>query len=299
MEGFFLSLNPFNPHQMRRISLLPEDVDAIVFWTKNPRPFLRALRELDARGYRYYFLFTLNDYPTLLEPALPPLTERIDSFRQLSDAVGPAKVIWRYDPIICSSLTPPAYHVDRLAALGEHLAGCSERLIISLLDYYGKVKRRLKTLEALHGAAFTDLKEKSHRAAREQICAAIGSIARECGFAAYSCAEALALEPFGIQKGSCIDEKLLRELFHLQRSFSRDPHQRTDCGCARSVDIGVYNTCQSFCAYCYAYVSEEAVRINLGKHRRDGVCLISGQSVPRWRQRSTSEGGDHAGKMRG
>ena len=35
--------NPFNPRQIRTVSLRPEDVDGIVFWSKNPAPFLENL----------------------------------------------------------------------------------------------------------------------------------------------------------------------------------------------------------------------------------------------------------------
>ena len=39
-----------------------ERCKAIVFWTKNPKPILPYLHELDRRGIHYYFQFTLNDY---------------------------------------------------------------------------------------------------------------------------------------------------------------------------------------------------------------------------------------------
>ena len=35
--GFCDVPNPFNPHQVSRVSLRPDDVDAIVFWTQ-PAP---------------------------------------------------------------------------------------------------------------------------------------------------------------------------------------------------------------------------------------------------------------------
>ena len=40
--------NPMNPRQVARVSLLPEKVDAIVFWTRSPRAMLVRLAELDA-----------------------------------------------------------------------------------------------------------------------------------------------------------------------------------------------------------------------------------------------------------
>ncbi|WP_141011145.1 DUF1848 family protein, partial [Escherichia coli] len=42
-EGFLLIRNPYNYHQVKRISLLPEDIDAIVFWTRNPGKMLSDL----------------------------------------------------------------------------------------------------------------------------------------------------------------------------------------------------------------------------------------------------------------
>ena len=42
--GFLLVRNPRNLRQVSRIDLSPENVDCIVFWTKNPAPFLLACR---------------------------------------------------------------------------------------------------------------------------------------------------------------------------------------------------------------------------------------------------------------
>ncbi|MBQ9428827.1 MAG: DUF1848 family protein [Clostridia bacterium] len=51
---------------LSKISLLPEVVDGIVFWTKNPVPMLDRLTELER--YIYYFQFTLNSYGKDVEP---------------------------------------------------------------------------------------------------------------------------------------------------------------------------------------------------------------------------------------
>ena len=109
-EGYCLVPNPFNPRQVSRISLVPESVDAIVFWSKNPAPMLPFLPMVEDLSYRFYFLFTVNDYPKALEPGLPPLVERISTFVELSQRIGPRCVIWRYDPIILSNRTDASYH---------------------------------------------------------------------------------------------------------------------------------------------------------------------------------------------
>ena len=65
--GFVMTRNPFNSKQIRQISLLPADVDVIVFWTRNAFPMLKHLNLLDEMGYRYYFQYTITGYPQPLE----------------------------------------------------------------------------------------------------------------------------------------------------------------------------------------------------------------------------------------
>jgi len=110
--GFCKTINPFNAKQIKTVSLKPKDVDAIVFWTKNPEPMLKYINKLENIGYRYYFQFTLNDYPKELEPKVPIVTERIATFKKLSEMIGKQRVIWRYDPIIFSNVTDLNYHKE-------------------------------------------------------------------------------------------------------------------------------------------------------------------------------------------
>jgi len=99
-EGFFHRVNPFNSKQVSAFSLKPEHLDAICFWTKNPKPLLQHLDELDQQGYNYYFQFTLNPYNKTFEPHVPALEERIATFKELAGRIGSERVVWRYDPII-------------------------------------------------------------------------------------------------------------------------------------------------------------------------------------------------------
>ncbi len=48
--GYCTVPNPFNRSQLSRVSLMRDDVDLIVFWTRNPRPLFPHLAELDRRG---------------------------------------------------------------------------------------------------------------------------------------------------------------------------------------------------------------------------------------------------------
>jgi DNA repair photolyase len=278
-EGHFSRINPFNPRQIKRVSLAPEDVDAIVFWSKNPRPLMAHLDELDGRGHRYYIQFTLNPYDRTFEPHLPPLAERLTTFRALAERIGARKVVWRYDPVILGSTTPVAWHLERLAALAAELAGSTERLVFSFLDFYGKATKRLREVERRHGIRLCDMAAPEHRDEMLNFAARLKRIGGDYGMEVFSCAEREDFREAGIGHGSCIDGSLIRSLFGSDRSFARDRNQRKECLCVESVDMGMYNTCGFQCAYCYANRSETTIRANLANHCPSGAAIIDGHEV--------------------
>jgi len=139
-EGFALVRNPLNPRQLSRVVITPETVDCIVFWSKDPQQLMKHLDELDARGYCYYFQFTLTPYGTGIEPGLREKSTIIDTFRALSGRIGPRRVIWRYDPVLFSKNIHEDEHrraFERLCAL---LEGCTDTVTISFVDMYKKLK---------------------------------------------------------------------------------------------------------------------------------------------------------------
>jgi len=277
-EGYVYRVNPFNAKQAKPVSLQPEDVDGIVFWTKQPKPLLRHLDELDGRGFRYYFQHTLNDYPALFEPKLAPLDARIEHLAELSGRIGAERVVWRYDPIIVSTVTPVAYHIETIAALAERLRGRSVRLVISFMDMYGKVEGRIARLRQQHPElALTDIADPRQRGLLAELMQAVQTIAARTGFTVQSCAEAVDLSPWGVSHGACIDAELLARsgpgggggLIH-----RKDRNQRPECLCTEAVDIGMYNTCLFNCTYCYAVQSEQAVRAALQRHVPGSASLL-------------------------
>lgn len=273
-EGYFHRVNPFNSNQVSGFSLKPEDVDAICFWTKNPRPLMKHLDELDNRGLNYYFQFTLNPYDKTFEPNVSLLQERISTMIELAGRIGPERVVWRYDPVILSSVTSVAWHLEQAEQIASQLKGATRRLVFSFYDFYGKGQGRLNKALQGTGIKLEDITAPEHKAALEQIARGFKEIADRYGFQIFSCSEDIDLNSIGIQHGACIDGALISELFGSTSVNAKDKNQRESCGCVESADMGMYNTCHFRCAYCYANFNEGTIESNCQKHYPDSPSLL-------------------------
>ena len=254
--GYVKWTNPFNG--LRQYVSFAR-THAIVFWTKNPKPILPYLGDLDRQGLGYYFQFTLNDYEAEgLEPHLPSLEERIKTFADLSGCVGRSRVIWRYDPLVLVDGLDVDRLVERVARVGDRIHPFTEKLVIAFADIerYVNVRNRLRR----YGRGCREPSADEMRAFAEKLVTA----ARPWGLAITTCAEAIELKDLGIEKNRCIDDRLLARLFpddaellrflgtEETRHRLKDKGQRKECGCIVSKDIGAYDTCPHLCRYCYA-----------------------------------------------
>jgi len=272
--GYFHRVNPFNSNQVSGFSLKPEDVDAICFWTKNPRPLMKHLEELDGRGLNYYFQFTLNPYDKTFEPNVPPLQDRIETMLELAGRIGQERVVWRYDPVILTGITPVAWHLEEAERIASQLNNATSRLVFSFYDFYGKGQGRLNKALKGTGIKLEDITSPEHKDALEQVAYGFRDIADRYGLQIYSCSEDVDLAAIGIEHGACIDGKLISELFGVNASDKKDKNQRKICGCVESVDMGMYNTCHFKCAYCYANFNEGMIESNDKKHYTDSPSLL-------------------------
>lgn len=261
--------NPFNRLQVSRVSLEPVDVDAIVFWTRNPRPLVPHLPELDGRGYRYYFLVTLMANPRQIDPGCPPVETAIQNFRRLADGIGPERVIWRYDPILLSTATDPGFHLNAYSQIARALKGYTHRSVVSIVRVYRKLRRRVSELAA-QGIELLPHNE-------ETLSALMGSLAETAamnGMEIRSCADELDLQRCGIRPGKCVDDELISRVFGLNLEVGKDPCQRAQCGCVAGRDIGMYDSCPAGCIYCYAVASFEQARARYRQHNPEAPSLL-------------------------
>lgn len=240
-EGFVCVRNPVNVHQISQISLAPEVVDGIVFWTKNPIPMMERLDVL--RDYMYYVQFTLNAYGKDIEGNVPNKSDvMIPAFRELARRIGAERVIWRYDPILLTSKYTVDYHVRYFGEIAKRLSGYTRKCVISFIDLYRSTENHMKDVGMLPlGTA--EMLELAERLAEIAVCS---------NLILETCAESIDLSQFGIEHGHCIDRVLFEQLLGCRLDLMPDPNQREACGCMTSVDIGMYNTCQNGCKYCYA-----------------------------------------------
>lgn len=280
--GFCRRRNPCNYRQESLISFAKTRV--FVFWTKHPAAFLPCLSEIEASGRQFYFQYTLNDYVAeRLEPRLPSLAHRLDTFRRLSDSVGPQRVVWRYDPLILGPQLSVDRLLERVDRIGRILSPYTEKLVFSFLDMYCKTRHALRSVDP-------ELREPSEA---EMLALARGLAGLNASWphrlTLAACAEELDMRPLGIAKNSCIDAALIARLcpndpdvrnFLIPRprqaalvpmkeaASARDKGQRAACGCIPSRDIGAYSTCPHGCVYCYANQSERTVLNNMALCRR-------------------------------
>lgn len=262
-EGYVLVRNPMNIHQVSKITLNPDVVDGIVFWTKNPTPMLDKLDQL--KDYTYYFQFTLNAYGRDVETGVPSKNNVIiPAFQKLSDKIGPERVIWRYDPIFISKIYTIDYHLHYFEQLAKRLSPYTKKCTISFLDFYRNTQ---KNIAGLNIEPFTP-------EIQERIAENLAAIARSYGLKMDTCAEGIDLQKYGIDHARCIDDRLFSRLLNCPLKAGKDKNQRLECNCIESLDIGAYNTCRNGCKYCYANFSQKSVAANSEKYNPQSPLLF-------------------------
>lgn len=292
-KGYSAWKNPFNG---RKCYIAYGATKFIVFWSKNPRPLLSHLDCLRQRQIGCYIQFSLNDYEADgLEPGVPPLAERIATFRALVQRLGKGSVIWRFDPLLLTQDISIETLLARIRNIADKLHDYTEKLVFSFADIEScaKVRASLRACRIPY-QDWTPEQMQEFRSRLVELNKAEG-----WNLALATCGETADLE--GIDHNRCIDERLILRLssspevwnflgaaecgrntltgeapagafdpgngrFALINRDNRDRGQRRACGCARSKDIGQYNTCPHLCVYCYANAGRESVLRNHALH---------------------------------
>ncbi len=289
-KGYIAWINPFN-QKTQFVAL--DEVRFVIFWTKNPQPILPYLEILEKKGIGYYFQITLNDYEAeRLEPNLPPVEQRIESFITLSEKIGKHKTIWRFDPLLLSDKLTIDRLLNKIERIGNQISSYTEKLVFSFADInvYRKVISNLgKTKELYREFKDNEIFEFAKK---------LQFLNLNWKIELATCAEDVNMINFGISKNRCIDDELIYRISsndndlmnwlgykidsnsifgkeeYIPNPKLKDKGQRKACGCIVSKDIGMYNTCMHLCVYCYANNSPDIVKKNFLKHHDDLQSII-------------------------
>lgn len=258
-EGFIDVRNPFYPKMISRISF--DNVDAILFCTKNPIPILKDIKKIKKP---ILFHVTLTAYKNDIEPNVPPKGEVIKAVQELSRLIGKDNLVIRYDPVFISDKYSLDYHVKAFDKLCRLLEGYVSKILISFIDDYKNVRKNEKILNF---RKFTEIDYKV-------IGESFSKSAREHGLVVHTCFEDRDLTEYGFVKDECLSVELAYKLTGKIFKEKWKARKERKCNCVAMVDVGEYNSCKHYCKYCYANFDEKKVKENFKLHNPNSSLLI-------------------------
>ncbi|HBA38009.1 MAG TPA: DUF1848 domain-containing protein [Firmicutes bacterium] len=258
-EGFLDVRNPFNPKLVSRIFF--EDVDLILFCTKNPMPIVDKLSRIDKP---IIFQVTLTPYKKDIEPNVPSKTEVIEAIKRISSILGSENVYVRYDPIFISKKYDVAYHKKAFERLCSLLSGYVKHIIVSFIDDYKNVRKNADVLK------LEDFTEDIYR----EIGISFSDSAKKYGMTVQTCFEERNLVEYGFVSGECLSHEMVYKMTGKAKFKTWTARRERKCNCVAMVDVGEYNTCKHFCKYCYANFDEGIVNRKVLEHDDDSSLLV-------------------------
>ncbi len=266
-------VNPYGG-QIYTISLTREDVDGFVFWTKNIGPLLKHLPEVRERSYPFIVQYTITGYPRELEYRVINATYTIAHMQRLAHTYGPAVAVWRYDPIVFSSLTPIDWHRRNFASLAQALEGATDEVIISFAQIYKKTKRNMTQAAQEFGFSWHEHEIICQEQGRD-LAVEFAQIAAAHGMQLKICSQKAFLVPGVTAEARCVDAQRLEKVAgHALAHTIQLKGNRQECGCFASRDIGEYDTCPHGCVYCYAVQHRDLALSRYKAHDPPGAFLF-------------------------
>ena len=191
--GYVDVRNPFYRNMVSRINF--EDVELIVFCTKNPLPIIGYLDEIKIP---ILFHVTLTPYKREIEPNVIDKRKIIEGIKEISLKLGKDKVFLRYDPIFLSEDYTVDYHIKAFSRVCKLLEGYVSNIIISFIDDYKNVRKNQGILRA------RKFEDKDF----EEIGNNFFEIASNHGMTVQTCSEDRRLLEYGFVNRDCVSKEL-------------------------------------------------------------------------------------------
>lgn len=256
--GYAMVASPYGGRPYR-VSLVAREVDGFVFWTRNIGPLFGRL-EYIATVAPFMAQFTITGYPRALEPGVVETEAAIAQIRHVAKAFGPRSVVWRYDPIVETNLTPATWHRENFARLAGKLRGHVDEVTISFAQIYAKTRRNMETTARQHEFGWHDPEDEAKIVlARRlaEVAAANGMQLTVCSQPDYTVS--------GARGAQCIDAGRLSDIAG-REIRAKVKGNRPGCLCHESRDIGAYDSCPQGCVYCYAVSGRAKAKRFLAQH---------------------------------
>ena len=249
--GFCTVRNPYSGKPYR-VDLRTSQVDGFVFWTRNFGPMLLRLDELHSFARPFMVQYTVTGYPREIEAAVIEPLRALGHIRELAERVHPSCAVWRYDPILFTTLTPAEYHLENFRDLAGRLRGAANEVVVSFAQMYAKTRRNLDAAASRNRFEWCD----PPAVRKLELLGELARVAREAGMQLTVCTQPEFVSEGapgcqGAMEARCIDARRLEQIGGFQIAAPAKG-TRPGCACHASRDIGDYDTCPHGCVYCYA-----------------------------------------------
>lgn len=259
--GYCYVPNPFN-NKPYKVSLKPDDVIALNFWTKNPTNLTPYIDGLIKKGFIYQtFFITITNYQKYFEPFSPDLKNTVVALDILVKNFSKFAVWARYDPIIITERLSIDWHLLNFESLCKIWQNKTERVIVSKCQIdgaYKSISPKLKTI-------LRDNKDKMIEFGYDDfvdLCLKFSDIAKQYNIELSVCCSPGIKETDSplLPQAQCLSMKYLRKVIPNLVEIPMSKAQRkgspaqnyAPCRCVESKDIGGKGTCKNGCIYCYA-----------------------------------------------
>ena len=265
--GYCKMINPYN-QRVIRVSLHPDRVEGIVFWSKNVGPFLKRLGDIEKLGFPFVLQHTITGYPREIEQAVVDDRKAIANMKAVAADFGPRVAVWRYDPVIFSSITPHESHIENFTRIARELEGSTDEVVVSFSQLYAKTKRNMDLAASENNFTWSDPSDSWKTELTEELA----EISINCGIRLTICSQPQFIAP-GCYEARCVDANRLADIVGSPLKACLKGN-RKECGCFESRDIGDYDTCPHGCVYCYAVKNQTLAKTRFKKHDPKGETLF-------------------------
>ena len=183
-------------------------------------------------------------------------------------------MVWRYDPILVTSVTPVEWHEANFARLAGELAGAVDEVSVSFATLYRKTERNLAAAARSRHFSWSDPPAEIKRSLMRRLA----ELAAERGMALTVCSQPDSLVA-GAEAARCVDARRLENVaagWGTPRAVkARLKGNRPGCLCYESRDIGEYDTCPHGCTYCYAVNTRTVAKHRFAAHDPESEFLFS------------------------